>query len=310
MNHPLSASLVTSLFATLSMSGCTLNVNPIEREVNALSDTAFTGLALDLTAPNDALDSVDLSITGATRDDAQATGRIVGLRGSGESEDALLSGWGLAWAPVGVSGGIQLLITTPPDTLEVWMDSLTLSVPRDRDVVVGLGSHSAHLSDLNGRVQVLSTSGSMHVATTGVVELTSSSGSMVVTASSGTLTSTSGDMVLDLSGWVNGSTVSGSVVGNIGDGGSLDTTSGSIDIALTAALTRDLLIDTVSGSVVVRVPRGARMSLDLSTGSGGLSVDVEGVRHDGDQLVADVAGGGPLLSIHTESGSIIVRDAN
>jgi hypothetical protein len=109
---------------------------------------------------------------------------------------------------------------------------------------------------------------------------------------------------------VNGSTESGSIAGTIGDGGSLDAASGSIDIELIHALTRDLSIATNSGSVVVRVPTGAPMSLDLSAEDGSLSVRVEGVSHDGDHLVADVAGGGPVLSIRTGSGSIVVVDAN
>jgi hypothetical protein len=308
-NTAMNRRLLLASLLTISLPACTLNATSIERELSAVSGPGFTTAVLDLTDPDDALDSVDLTITGAMRADAVATGRIVGLRGSADSEDALLRGWSLGWTALDATHA-EVDITTPPDSLEVWMDSLTLSLPMDRDLLLTLGSHAAHLSNLGGRVEVLSTSGSMHVGTMGVVDLTSGSGSMVVTASAGTLTSGSGNMVLNLGGWVNASTESGSIAGTIGDGGSLDAASGSIDIELIHALTRDLSITTNSGSVVVRVPTGAPMSLDLAAEDGSLSVRVEGVSHDGDHLVADVAGGGPVLSIRTGSGSIVVVDAN
>lgn len=85
----------------------------------------------------------------------------------------------------------------------------------------------------------------------------------------------------------------------------VDTGSGAVDAELIASKT-DVLIDTGSGGVNLTVPRDFGAELEVSTGSGGISTDVEMTlrRREDDSLVGRIGAGGPRVVIDTGSGGV------
>lgn len=90
----------------------------------------------------------------------------------------------------------------------------------------------------------------------------------------------------------------------------VDTGSGAVDAELLATRT-DVLIDTGSGGVTLTVPRDFGAELEVSTGSGGISSDVEMTlrRRDDDSLIGRIGAGGPRVVIDTGSGGVQLRRA-
>lgn len=87
------------------------------------------------------------------------------------------------------------------------------------------------------------------------------------------------------------------------------TEGGSITADFAASPKSDCLLRTSGGSVIVRMPATAAVTLDAHTEGGGvrsdLPVQVEG-EADGSTLRGKLNGGGPLLKLATEGGSIHV----
>lgn len=289
--------------AFLLTSACTLNVASVDHTLSARTEGPFTTVGVDLSDLALA-DDLGLSVRGSADAFAVGTGRLVGLRGTSESEDALIEGWDLAFGTAGAR--VDLALSLPPNPRSLWLSSLTLDVPSGADVVLALGDQSAHASDLTGRIEAVASSGSMEIQTRGVAELTAASGSLEVSAAAGTFTTESGSIDFVVDGWVVASAASGSIEGAMGDGGSLETESGSIDVTLTAAPTRDLSIRASSGSIVLRVPEGAPLTLDVASEHGDVVVNAGALREEGDAVMGDLAGGGPLVHIRTTTGSIVV----
>lgn len=87
------------------------------------------------------------------------------------------------------------------------------------------------------------------------------------------------------------------------------TEGGSISADFAAAPKADCELRTEGGNVTARLPRGAAVTLDAHTEGGSvrtdLPVQVEGQFHDS-TLKGTINGGGPLLKLETEGGSIEV----
>lgn len=299
--------LVGTATLSIGLGACTLNVAAIDREISATS-SPVTHIDVDLVPIEDRIARTDLTITGAGRSDALATAHLVGLHGSGTDLDALLLLWSIGFSARDADT-VGLELGAPESTSEIWLENLDVEVPADADVTVNLESISLLATNLTARVDATATSGSLDVETTGAVDLEASSGSIEAHASAGSMHTTSGSIDVVLDGWITASATSGSIEGVIGDGGSATATSGSIELTLRRALTRDLTLSTSSGSVVIEVPAGTAMHLDLMSESGGVEVNAGGVGYDGDAYVGDLAGGGPTLHIRAGSGSIHVRES-
>lgn len=294
-----------ALVAALPLStACTLNVSSFDREIESTSDDGVSEIGVDLRSIEPELGGAPLYVRGAERTDARAAARLVGLRGGGTTEDALLEGWSLSFV-TREARALDLAVRAGARS-DTFLDRITVDVPREADVTIDVAATDVQLDDLSGRAEVTTDSGNVRARTDGVVELTSQSGSMIVEAAEGTLTTSSGSMHLSIAGWVNATADSGSIVGDIGDGGRIETESGSIDVELTAPLTRELRVSADSGSIILRVPADAPLSLDVATESGGVLIRLPDASYDGRAYVGTNAGGGPLLHVRAGAGSIHV----
>lgn len=294
--------MLRTLFVLLA-SGCTLNVASVSGDVRVDGTPAYDTLSIDVTgAP--ALEGAGVVVTGGEDDSTAASAHVVGLRTLDQDPDALLAAWRLA---LGDGDPLPLRITAPDDDATL-LERLDVVMPAARDVELVLGSSSASLSNLRGRVTAEASSGSIDCTTRGVVELRATSGSIDAGGAAGTLSATSGSIHLVLGGWVNASAESGSIDGTIGDGGSVTTTSGSIALTLTAPLTRDLVLSADSGSVSLHLPPGIGVELDLGTGSGTAHVELSSFEASGHEVTQTILGGGPRIHVRTGSGSIHIDD--
>lgn len=294
-----------ALLAALA-SGCTFNVASVSGEVRADGDASYAALAIDVTRGGAALEHASVEVRGTSSDRTTATARIIGLRTLDRDPEELLAAWALE---LGAGEPLALRVLPPgPDHTATFLERLDVTMPRARDVVLTLGTSSASLTELTGRVTAEATSGSVVCDTTGVVEIRATSGSIEARAAAGTLEATSGSIHVLLDGWVSASATSGSIAGRIGDGGMVSTTSGSVALTLDAAPTRDLVVSATSGSVVLRVPTGVGLELDLAAGSGSVHARFASFEGGGHELTETILGGGPTIHVRTESGSITVED--
>lgn len=291
------------LAASLLFSACTWNVVSHVHELTETSAVPFTAVHLDAFSDG-SWDSAPITVRGSTRSDALARARLTALQQPGSSSMALAEGWSLAWNAY-ESGAIALQILTPPDG-PAWLDALGLEVPSATPLVLNTGRHALDVSGLDARVDVEATSGAMNVETSDVVNLRTSSGSIEVVALAGVIEGDSGSVDFTFGDWVRAQTTSGSIDGEMGDGGSVQSNSGSIDLRLTRPLTRDLRVENRSGSIDLDVPRDMPCTLEVTNGSGSVDVDLGSVQEHGGGMRIDVAGGGPLLQVMNESGSITI----
>lgn len=212
---------------------------------------------------------------------------------------------------------------------------LRVLVPAGRTVDVRLGVGDVQAAGVAGdldidagtaAVQTSRTRGRLRVDTgSGAVRVTDAEGDVSIDTGSGAVTVNGmrGDALqVDTgSGAVTGSGIgAGRVLVDTGSGRvaltgvaarelELDTGSGSVEVELTTDIDR-LSIDTGSGSVRVAVPDELGASLDLESGSGGVSSDapVTITRRERDRLVGTIGDGRGSIEIDTGSGSVrIVR---
>lgn len=300
-----SSSLLPIAMVALA-SACTFNTSWLDRTVTTRAvPAAFDVLTLD-TTPDAVLDGASLRITGGARTDAEAALHVVGLLGVRDDADAIVRGFTIDWTHVDAATfGVQVTATSSA-TERAWIDEVRVGLPSARDLVLRTDRGSIDVSGITGRVEAHAGSGSIAVHGAGVVDLSATSGSIEVSGAAGNAHATSGSIALDLAGWVDASADSGSIDGRIGGGGTLTTTSGSIDVVLTAPLDRDLVLTADSGSIRLVVPSGASMALDLAADSGSVSVDAGGAHHDGHAFNGLVRGGGFTVRARATSGSIDV----
>jgi DUF4097 and DUF4098 domain-containing protein YvlB len=177
---------------------------------------------------------------------------------------------------------------------------------------IGTGSGSLKIRDVGDTVRAETGSGSVEVAdlradarvNTGSGSISARGIARDFSASTG-----SGRILLDgATGVINLGTGSGSIeVGAIK--GSLKVSTGSGSITAAGDPTGEWKLDSGSGTIRVRLPAQAAFDLDAH-GSGGISINhpltVRG-KVSRDELAGSVRGGGPLVRLHTSSGTIHIE---
>lgn len=223
----------------------------------------------------------------------------------------------------GRGGGLEAhadLTVRVPQGVEVAVN-LGVGEGRVRDIEAGVtfrtGAGNVDVADVEGRVDVDTGSGAVTISDVrGEVNVDTGSGSVVLEQLTGSRVSvdtgsgriggrdlTVEELVVDTgSGRIDLEDVSAARIG-------CDTGSGAVRLDLTEDVDR-LMVDTGSGSVVVAVPAGFGAVLDLSSGSGRVSVDVpdvEAVESKRRHFRGSVGDGDGRVVIDTGSGGITLR---
>ncbi|GAA2071702.1 DUF4097 family beta strand repeat-containing protein [Streptomyces albiaxialis] len=174
---------------------------------------------------------------------------------------------------------------------------VSVSVPAQASLTVGVVGASAVVSGMRGRTDVRGVSGdSTLVGLTGPVHAETVSGAVEAQRLTGPLrfNSVSGDLTfIDGGSHVRADTVSGSVV---------------LDVGPEAPRETDIKLTTVSGEVAIRLPEDADAAVEARTTSGGLSSAFPGLRTDGQWGVRQAHGtlgaGRGRLRAETVSGGL------
>jgi hypothetical protein len=190
-----------------------------------------------------------------------------------------------------------------------------VTVPPDTNVHSQTGSGDQRMEGLHGNLDLESGSGDMRLQDiTGEVRSHTGSGNVEARDISGPFIAEagSGDIRLDSRGAGDVSVHTGS--GNIelhGVKGTLRVEAGSGDVNVEGTQTGAWDLRTGSGNVDLRLPADAAFDLEASTSSGRVEVGrpvtmtIQGdLRHAQRSINGKVAGGGPLLTVHTGSGDV------
>ncbi|GHB41992.1 hypothetical protein GCM10010377_36020 [Streptomyces viridiviolaceus] len=173
---------------------------------------------------------------------------------------------------------------------------VSLAVPSDTRVEVGVVSATAVVSGIDGRAEVKGVSGDTTlVSLAGPVRADTVSGNVEAQALTGDLrfNSVSGDLtVVEAGSSVRADSVSGSMIVD------LDTAGGPTDIGLTS----------VSGEIAIRLPHPADAEVEANTASGTVSSAFEDLRVAGQwgakRITGRLGAGNGRLKATTVSGSI------
>lgn len=193
-----------------------------------------------------------------------------------------------------------------------------ITVPAETALRTHTGSGDQNVEGLKGRIELESGSGDLRVARlTGEMRFRTGSGNVQAEELSGSIFSRagSGDLDFEETGKGDADVETGS--GNIhlkGLSGGLRASAGSGDITIAGTPKESWRVHTGSGNVRLRVPSDAAFDVDLSTSSGDATIEhpvattIQGKVQEGHKTVAGkVRGGGPLLSVHTGSGDVVVE---
>jgi DUF4097 and DUF4098 domain-containing protein YvlB len=194
--------------------------------------------------------------------------------------------------------------------------STEVHMPRDADLLIETHDGAIHAASINGTITLRTKDGGIKASQlTGQIELRSADGGI-------TADNLKGDCKLHTSDGTIGAThVDGKLTASTNDGtvraeGRFDfldlrSDDGSLRarIARGSKMTSAWNIRTKDGSVSVAVPPDLAANLDVGTRDGNIGVDVPVTMQgnsDRRHLQAALNGGGPVLSVHTEDGSIRV----
>jgi DUF4097 and DUF4098 domain-containing protein YvlB len=210
--------------------------------------------------------------------------------------------------------------------------SYELTVPASTRLHAVTGSGDQSIADISGPVEANTGSGNIRISKigsnvrvstgSGDIELNSVQGGVRATTGSGDISASrvagatevvtgSGSIYLSQTGVgdVNAQTGSGNIE-LVGVRGTIRARTGSGDIVAQGQPTGDWKLQTSSGSITVRLPQDAAFDLRASTSSGdiktGHPITFQG-KVSGKVLDGQVRGGGPLLELHTDSGSIRIE---
>lgn len=180
------------------------------------------------------------------------------------------------------------------------------------DLTLVTVSGNVTVEDTRGAIAVSTTSGDLEVRDhAGALSAESVSGDVRLEGdlASPEVRTVSGDARLDgASGSVVMSTISGdlSVAGASLTGLSVESTSGDVEARVDLARGATGSISNISGDVDLRIPDDARLGLDVTTASGELTTDIDGLEAGRRSLHGDLGGGGASLSVSTTSGDVEV----
>lgn len=181
-------------------------------------------------------------------------------------------------------------------------------------VEIGSGSGDLVLGNVGGRVDASTGSGDITAgAVRGGLHASTGSGSVSATDVQGdiTVSTGSGDVTVSQAapGAVRVSAASGDVQLR-GIRGALEVDSASGDVIVQGTPAGEWQISSASGGVTLELPETAGFTLDARSSSGGIEskhpVTMTGTI-DRRRLEGQVRGGGPLVRVHTSSGSITIR---
>ena len=193
-----------------------------------------------------------------------------------------------------------------------------ITAPPDTDLRLNDGSGNQELGGLRGTIDLEAGSGDVRLRdiVCSRVSLHDGSGDIVAEIS-GPLTAEAGSGRVRLEekgeGDVRIRTGSGDIEAR-GVKGALRVESGSGDTEISGTITGAWDVRTGSGNVDLTLPGEAAFDLDATTGSGNIVTDraismtVQGdVRRSQRTIRGKVAGGGPLLKVHTGSGDVRIH---
>lgn len=193
--------------------------------------------------------------------------------------------------------------------------SYEVEVPADTTLRASTGSGSEDISDIAAAVTAKTGSGSIRLLNiNGAVRANTGSGEISATSLKGNLEASTGSGRIEVRqsqlGDVEASTGSGAIrVDSMR--GLLRARTGSGGIDVSGLPTSGWEISSGSGSINLRVPPEQNFDVNLSTSSGSIHVDrqlsLNGGEFDRHKIAARVGGGGPLVRVHTSSGSINIR---
>lgn len=139
--------------------------------------------------------------------------------------------------------------------------------------------------NVNGNVQLTGTRGTGRLETVnGNIQVAGTAGALVLESTNGRIRVTGAEGTVKAS-----------------------TTNGGIEAELTRlAAGKELGFSTTNGGVTVRLPRDARLSLDVATTNGSIdsAFEVDGGQSTRRSLTGTINGGGPRLHIRTTNGSV------
>jgi DUF4097 and DUF4098 domain-containing protein YvlB len=190
-----------------------------------------------------------------------------------------------------------------------------VTVPGKYGADLSTSGGSIQVGDLEGDVASRTSGGSLRFGSiSGNVEGRTSGGSIFLSSIKGSVDlHTSGGSIEagDVSGNITAHTSGGSIIleqaGGIVDA---QTSGGSINAKITGQPEDDCQLKTSGGNVSVKLNPDIRILLDAQTSGGGISTDFPVVVKGsigGNQLNAEINGGGPALVMRTSGGSIHIK---
>jgi DUF4097 and DUF4098 domain-containing protein YvlB len=195
--------------------------------------------------------------------------------------------------------------------------STEVHMPRNADLQIDSSDGSIDVSSVNGNITVHTNDGAVKAAQlAGKIDLTTNDGSVTVDALKGEIRLHSGDGAISgggLDGKCEASTKDGQIhLAGRFDALSLRSSDGAVSASAASGsrMSTGWEIQTSDGSVEVALPTDLRANLDASTGDGHISIGLP-VTVQGDlsktHVQGTLNGGGPVLRIHTGDGSIHLR---
>ena len=193
-----------------------------------------------------------------------------------------------------------------------------ITLPADSTVRAESGSGNLTVEGLQSGFEGHTGSGDVRLdRITGSTQVHSGSGNITGRSISGPLdvSASSGDIRLEemAPGDVKAHTGSGNVEVR-GVDGSARAETGSGNIEMDGKIAGNWYVKTGSGNADLRVPADAGFDLDVSTGSGNITVDhpvtttVQGrVQSPQKSITGKVRGGGPEVTVHTGSGDVHIQ---
>lgn len=193
------------------------------------------------------------------------------------------------------------------------------------DVRVETGGGGIHVGSAGGRVFAVSGGGELSVGSAQAMVLQTGAGAIRVNKCTGEVTASTGGGSVDLSevGHALVSSGGGSIKAiRMAGGLRVDTGSGPIvvDLAATRGSFTESRLETAAGDIVVYIPEDLgitiRAAVELANGEGIISKDFPAlqVSHGSQQLgpreiwaEGSLNGGGPLLHVHTTTGTITFK---
>ncbi len=295
--------LATAWLATAALltSGCTFGV---VEQTRTRSATHTAGGWKTLKVKADSM-SKGLSVKGGTGSECKVDATVAALVPEGASDDA----FGDARLSFRTVGSVLELVTEASgDFAELlYFQGLSINTPSGVDLDLDADDTNVTVQGVVGAVKVRCGSGSADVNTAGSADITADSGAVKVEAGTTLKVKTSAGSIDGLSGSiVDIETDSGDAKIDTPAGGKLKTTSGAISLRFLGNQFGATTLDSTTGPIEVLIPKGSQYDLDVFSNTGPIQLQIGGVILTDRTYNNPVNGGGPVVSIRSDSGSITV----